>query len=220
MKDKIDTIVLPSIIPLFPLPGTTLLPRCSLPLNIFEPRYLKMVTNASNTPGKLIGMIQPLNNALEGKKPELYTTGCVGKIEHMEHTNDNRIEIMLRGITRFRIKSELDTTTPYRQATIDFDEYKNDLEAPEHNCNINRLDLLAGLSDYLDKRGLSADYSGIEGAPDEILVNTLSMIIPFQPSEKQALVETESIQSRNKMLLSLLKMATVTFDPSSNGEHH
>jgi Lon protease-like protein len=220
MEEKIDIMALPSAIPLFPLPGATLLPRCSLPLNIFEPRYLKMVSDAALSPDKLIGMIQPLSGRLDGDKPALYSTGCAGRIEHMEHTDDGRIEIMLRGISRFRIKSEFDTTTPYRQAAVDFDSYQNDLETPDHDCNIERRTLLAKLSSYLERRGLGADYSGIEGAPDEILVNTLSMIIPFQPSEKQALIEATTIQDRNIMLLSLLEMAAAGFNPTSDSERH
>jgi Lon protease-like protein len=219
MEEPIDIATLPSTIPLFPLPGATLLPRCSLPLNIFEPRYLKMVGDAA-AGHKLIGMVQPLQGLLDGEKPELFTIGCAGHIEHMQNTDDGRIEIMLRGVTRFVIKTELETTTPYRQAIVDFDTYESDLDVPKHDCAINRSTLLTSLSNYLEKRGLSADYTGIEGAPDEVLVNTLSMIIPFVPSEKQALLEANDIKTRNDMLLSLLEMASASYTSAPDSERH
>jgi Lon protease-like protein len=219
MEDPIDIAALPSTIPLFPLPGATLLPRCSLPLNIFEPRYLKMVSDVA-TSHKLIGMVQPLHGVLDGEKPELFSIGCAGRIEHMQNTDDGRVELMLRGVARFVLATELETTTPYRQALVDFEPYEDDLDTPEHNSNINRSTLLTSLADYLEKRGLSADYSGIEGAPDEILVNTLSMIIPFVPSEKQALLEAGDIKARNDMLLSLLEMASASYSSAPDIEHH
>ncbi|UTW55426.1 LON peptidase substrate-binding domain-containing protein [Kordiimonas sp. SCSIO 12610] len=219
MEETVNPFTLPKTIPLFPLPGATLLPRCNLPLNIFEPRYLKMIEDASMT-NNLIGMVQPLKGVLDSKTPELFSIGCVGHIEQMQHTDDGRIEIMLRGLSRFRIESELETTTPYRQALVDFEVFADDQTVPAHDCNIDRELLLKSLSSYLEKRGLSADYTGIETAPDEILVNTLSMIIPFQPSEKQAMLEASDIYSRNEMLLSLLEMAIASLNPLNDSEHH
>ncbi len=219
MEETINISALPSTLPLFPLPGATLLPRCSLPLNIFEPRYLKMVGDVSVS-HKLIGMIQPLNGSLEGDKPELFLVGCTGRIEHIQKTDDGRIELMLRGISRFTIEAELQTTTPYRQALVNYQKFEDDLQTPEHKCNIDRSFLLQSLSNYLDKRGLSANYEGIEGAPDEILVNTLSMIIPFLPAEKQALIESDTVCSRCEMLLSLLEMATANYSSSTDNERH
>jgi Lon protease-like protein len=219
MEETTNISALPSTLPLFPLPGATLLPRCSLPLNIFEPRYLKMVGDVSVS-HKLIGMIQPLSGSLEGDKPDLFLIGCAGRIEHIQKTDDGRIELMLRGISRFTIEAELQTTTPYRQALVNYHKFEDDLQTPEHKCNIDRSFLLKSLSNYLDKRGLNANYEGIEGAPDEVLVNTLSMIIPFLPAEKQALIESDTVYSRCEMLLSLLEMASANYSSSTDNERH
>lgn len=201
---------LPAKIPVFPLTGVILIPGSNLPLNIFEPRYLKMVRDAVTSDG-LIGMVQPKPQESSGnsdEEPDLYSVGGVGKIDDLVDTGDNKFTIRLRGVARFEITSELTTTTPYRQVHADWSHY-DDLHADREVDNIDRRTLLAALSNYLDVRGLEADFDTIAEAPNDILVNSLSMIIPMGAPEKQALLEAVSIDERAATLETLLKMSVV-----------
>ena len=202
-----SSITLPSVIPVFPLSGVILLPGSSLPLNIFEPRYLQMIRDAVASDG-LIGMIQPKVHESEQETPELYGVGGVGKIDHLVESGENRFAIRLKGIARFEIADELATTTPYRQVQADWSRFR-DMDLVEDASNINRRLLLATLSTYLEQRGLDADYDAIAEAPDGVLVNTLSMIIPLGTTEKQGLLEAEFVADRAEMLTTLLKMALI-----------
>ncbi len=198
---------LPSVIPIFPLAGTILLPGSNLPLNIFEPRYLKMVKDARASHA-LIGMVQPQNADDQSHAPAIYDIGGAGRISHYAETKDGRNIIRLTGVCRFRIKSELEVLTPYRQAQPDWPAFSGDL-APDSNINpIERTQLMDALKVYLDQKGLQADYDGINTAPDSVLINTLSMIIPFAVPEKQALLESADTHTRAETLQSLLVMLT------------
>ncbi len=218
-EDIIDIEDLPDVIPVFPLPNIILLPRSTLPLNIFEPRYIKMIRDAMLT-HKLIGMVQPVSGDLEDDIPDLYVNGGVGRIKELVETEDGRLEITLRGVSRFAISHELETTTPYRLTKVDWQPYSGDLAFPDHNLDIGRSELLDNLSEYLKMRGLNGDYTGIEGAPDEVLVNTLSMIIPFEAAEKQALLEATDVQMRASTLKSLLGMAIVNIVGQADNDVH
>jgi Lon protease-like protein len=203
---------LPPAIPVFPLPGALLLPRGQLPLNIFEPRYLKMFDDTLSHQ-RIIGMVQPDGEAAiaaagnPSAKPALCNVGCAGRITSYTETPDGRMIVTLTGIARFRILSELETTTPYRQCNLDWSEFADDLR-PEHGAEkVSRDKLLGILRQYLDKNGLQADWRAIEASPNEILVNSLCMISPYGPREKQALLEAKTLEDRNQMLIALTEIA-------------
>jgi len=200
---------LPGVIPVFPLAGTILLPGSNLPLNIFEPRYLRMVEDARNSHG-LIGMVQPQDPDNTSKTPDLFTVGGVGRITHFVETEDGRNLIRLTGLCRFAIADELPATTPYRQVQASWQPFEGDLAQVTIKKEFNREPLMAALKQYLEKKGLDADYDGINVAPDDVLVNTLSMIMPFGAAEKQALLEADGLLDRAKTLESLLTMAAST----------
>ena len=195
---------LPHSLPLFPLGGALLLPRGSLPLNVFEPRYLEMVDYALQG-DRLIGMIQPTESEELSLKPKLSAVGCAGKIVSFQETPDNRYLITLAGICRFRLTGEMATTTPWRAATCDFAPFASDLaQLPDEEFPRDRL--LAALKSYLSSRDMKADWNSVLTAPAEALVNALSMMCPFDTAEKQALLEAQGFQDRAATLLALLEM--------------
>lgn len=196
---------LPPVLPIFPLPGALLLPRARLPLNIFEPRYLAMVDGALAS-DRLIGMIQPRED-VRGDRPKLYDVGCAGRIVQFSETGDGRYLLTLAGVCRFRVARELSVTTPYRQIEAGWADFLADLEPAEDEDKVDRQDLLASLRIYFDRFGHKADWAGLESAPAEALVNSLSAICPFSPEEKQALLEAETLPDRADMLTSLVEMA-------------
>lgn len=215
-EKKTELITLPPVIPVFPLNGVILIPGSNLPLNIFEPRYLQMVRDAA-TSNNLIGMIQPKMPEGDDPAPDLYEVGAVGKIEDLTEVEENRFSIRLRGLARFRVIEELSATTPYRQVAADWHSF-SDMNTTPEEASLPRRELLATLSDYLDYRGLDADFEAIAEAPDDVLVNTLSMVVPFDAPEKQALLEARSVNARAQTLQTLLAMAliNVTSDTPTN----
>lgn len=202
---------LPQVIPIFPLPGAILLPRGQLPLNIFEPRYLNMVDDAM-AGDRIIGMIQPTAGAQA--LPGLSPIGCAGRITSFAETSDGRYLITLTGCARFRLSAELPTQTPYRQVRADFSPFDVDLAAPpKDDAGLDRDRLLDALRAYLETRGLDIDWDTAEGAPPEALINSLSMALPFEPPEKQALLEAPSLADRAVVLTALL-----TIDAAGDGD--
>ncbi len=202
---------LPQVIPILPLPGAILLPRGQLPLNIFEPRYLNMVDDAM-AGDRIIGMIQP--QAGPGRLPTLSPVGCAGRITSFAETSDGRYLITLTGCARFRLGSELPTQTPYRQVRADFTSFGKDLAAPPvDDVGLDREGLLDALRTYLETRGLDIDWDTAETAPPEALINSLSMALPFDPPEKQALIEAASLTDRSDVLTALL-----TIDAADSGD--
>ena len=195
---------LPKSLPLFPLTGAVLLPRGALPLNIFEPRYLEMVDYAL-TGDRLIGMIQPTEHEDTTLKPKLSQVGCVGKITSFQETDDNRYLITLSGICRFRLTGEMEAATPWRAGFCDFAPFAGDL-AQAGDEDFPRDRLLAALKTYLSSRDMKADWKSVMTAPGEALVNALAMMCPFDPAEKQALLEAQSFQDRASTLMALLEM--------------
>ncbi|MBZ6377551.1 peptidase S16 [Pacificimonas flava] len=193
---RLDT--LPPAIPIFPLEGAVVLPRGNLPLNIFEPRYLDMVRDAVEGPG-LIGMVQPREDG------ELYEVGGLGRIESCEETPDGRYEIILAGLMRFRIAEELTVMTSYRQVSAHYREFLGDLRTPTPLDATTRAALEQGLKLYLDEQGLSADWDAVTRSDDETMVNTLAAVCPFDPAEKQALVEAEDLPRRAALLEALMR---------------
>jgi Lon protease-like protein len=196
---------LPQTIGIFPLTGVLVLPRGELPLNVFEPRYLALV-DAAMSGTRLIGMIQPVEHEERSLKPPLSAIGCAGRIVSYRETEDGRYLISLRGVCRFRVVEELTATTPYRQVRADFAPFLEDLMTAD-DAYFPRDRLIAALKDYLARRDMKADWKSVMSAPAEILVNALAMLCPFEPAEKQALLEAPSWPERVSTLVALLEMA-------------
>ena len=195
---------MPDNFPVFPLTGGLLLPGGNLPLNIFEPRYLAMVRDAMQT-HKVIGMIQPRPDQDGQRSPKLYDVGCVGRITHFEEADDGRFLIGLTGICRFDVVQELECMTAYRQVQGDFARWLGDLEPVEPPSGL-RDGLLEALKQFLEAHSLAAEWSGIEQAPMAGLVVSLAMICPFEPSEKQALLEAADLSQQTRILTALMQM--------------
>jgi Lon protease-like protein len=190
-------------LPVFPLPGVLLLPRGLLPLNIFEPRYLAMIEDALAA-DRLIGMIQPRTESVAA--PPLYTVGCAGRITSFDETDDGRYLITLTGLCRFRVAAELEERRGYRRVRPDWTGFAADMAAPAA-AEINRAGLDQALTEYFRVAGLSADWEAIGQTPDERLVTSLAMICPFEPQEKQALLEAKDLSERTDLMLSIIRMA-------------
>ena len=200
-------IELPENIPVFPLPGALLLPRGQIPLNIFEPRYLAMVDDALRDGHRLIGMIQP-DPAHPGapNRPNLYRIGCVGRITQLAESGDGRYLIELTGVARFRIEEELTVITAYRQCRVTYAPFSDDFIARKGEELVDREALLVALRDFLKANDLKADWEGIEKAPNEALVNALSMMSPYGAPEKQALLEARDLKTRAEVLVALTEI--------------
>lgn len=198
---------LPQRVPVFPLPGALLLPRAELPLNIFEPRYLQMISDAM-AGDRLIGMVQPLDEAADlMAMPKLYQVGCAGRITSYVETPDSRVLVTLTGVCRFRIRSELVTVASYRTAEADFTLFAGDLIAELGQDEVDRNALLRTFRDYLDANDLRADWEQVSSASTETLVNTLSLLAPYPPREKQALLEAVDLKTRAAVLVALTEIA-------------
>jgi Lon protease-like protein len=200
-------IDLPKVLPVFPLPGALLLPRGQMPLNIFEPRYLAMVDDALRDGHRLIGMIQP-DVAQRGNdaKPPLYKIGCVGRITQLAESGDGRYLIELTGVARFQIEEELKVATLYRQARVTYAPFADDFVARKGEDAVDREAVLAALRGFLDANNLNADWDGIDKAPNEALVNALSMMSPYGSAEKQALLEAPDLKTRAEILVAITEI--------------
>jgi Lon protease-like protein len=197
---------LPDTIAVFPLAGALLLPRSRLPLHIFEPRYLQMVADALKTDGRLIGMIQP--NLVPGRDgPGLHSIGCAGRITQFSETEDGRYMITLSSVSRFRILREVEGFCPYRRCDVKWDGFERDLGGEEQDTNFSRKPLMELLGRYFETRGLSADWNTLKEAEDELLINSLSMMLDFDAEDKQALLEAPSLQTRRETLVTLIEYA-------------
>ncbi|MCU0818641.1 MAG: LON peptidase substrate-binding domain-containing protein [Beijerinckiaceae bacterium] len=199
-------LMLPDTLPLFPLPGALLLPRGQMPLNIFEPRYLAMV-DAALAGSRMIGMIQPDPGVVDRiGLPQIYAVGCAGRITQFAETGDGRYLIQLTGTSRFRIVEELSVITPFRQAQVDFTPYSADRSPGAGENEVNREGMLAALRKFSDANKVPIDWSSIEQAGNEALVNGLSMMSPYGVREKQALLEAETLKDRAEMLIAITEM--------------
>lgn len=196
---------LPATLPVFPLTGTVLLPRGQLPLNIFEPRYLAMI-DAALSGSRFVGMIQPLEHEDKVLAPALSKVGCAGRLTGYRETDDGRYLITLTGVCRFAVGEELSYGTPYRQVRPDYGSFLGDLVG-EANAEFPRERLIGALRSYLANRDLKADWKSVMSAPPETLVNALAMLCPFEPAEKQALIEARSWSERVDTLVALLEMS-------------
>ena len=202
---------LPQVIPVFPLDGALLLPHAQLPLQIFEPRYIAMVDDAMAA-DRIIGMVQTRQGA-DPERPGLQHIGCAGKITTFSETNDGRYLITLTGLSRFEVRDELSVQTPYRQTRVDFLPYHSDLEPPHgEDDGFDRLRLLSALKSYLERRALDVDWETAKAAPAEALVNSLAMALPFDPAEKQALLEAPELNERREALVALMEIDAAETD--------
>ncbi len=196
---------LPVQIPLFPLSGALLLPRTDLPLNIFEPRYVKMIEQAMQG-DHIIGMIQPEEDDVSDK-PKLEKVGCAGRITSYMETEDGRLQVIITGICRFKLKREAKVDTPFRQATVDYKPFAADLVTGMGAPSVNREQLLEAFRQYLEANNMTTDWKEVNEVGTEILVNTLSLMAPYPPREKQALLEAPDLKSRADVLVALTELA-------------
>ena len=197
---------LPDEIPIFPLGGALLLPRSRLPLNIFEPRYLNLTVAALAAPQRLIGMIQPQHQS-GGGEPEIYRTGCAGRIVSFGETEDGRYLITLKGLIRFAVEREIGPRDGYRRVRARFGAFRDDLSEPSAETRVDRERLLNALRAYLRQQDVDANWEAIEGTEDSRLVDSLAMMCPFRTSEKQALLEASDTAERAGIVMTLLEMA-------------
>ena len=204
---------LPTKIPIFPLTGVLLLPHGKLPLNIFEPRYLNMIT-AALAGHRMIGLIQP-TGPNEGDQPDIYKTGCAGRITSFNESEDGRYLVTLSGLIRFDLAEELPLRDGYRVAVPDWGPYCDDL-AEETGAGVDRDRMLRALKGYFTVNDVDANWDAIKDTTTDRLVNALAMMCPFQPSEKQALLEALSLGDRANVMVALLEMAFAANDDSAN----
>jgi Lon protease-like protein len=204
---------LPAEFAVFPLTGALLLPRGKLPLNLFEPRYLAMAQDSLAT-GRMFGMIQPDQHVAdgEGRSEGLYRVGCLGRLSSFSETDDGRLLITLTGLIRFTVSEELELRRGYRRVRGDFSLYRDDLTLDRAPVEIEREKILAALRAYFTRRNVDANWEAIRGLSDDGLIITLAMACPFEPVEKQALLEAQTDADRAATLLALLQMGAADPD--------
>ena len=198
---------LPEIVPIFPLTGVLLLPRGKLPLNVFEPRYLAMTEDALSG-NRMIGIIQPSDPLSRASVPPVYPIGCAGRITSFSETDDGRYLITLTGVCRFETARELPIVRGYRRVDVSWERFAADLEE-SGPALFDRARLVEGLKTYFKIQGISANWDAIDSTPDERLVTSLAMICPFEPSEKQALLECGSLSERASMMVAIIEMSVL-----------
>jgi len=204
---------MPASLPLFPLPNALLLPGSQLPLNIFEPRYLAMIEDALQTPHRMIGMVQPLNE--EGT---LFDVGCAGRITYFQESGDGRYMIALSGICRFHLQAEQLTDRGYRQASIDWSQFASDLKQADDSID-DRKKLLSVMKRCFQVMGYEADWDQIEQSGNEQILNTLAAVCPFDVAEKQALLEAQGLAKRADILIAIMEMALHNEDGGNDARH-
>ncbi|MCD9147284.1 LON peptidase substrate-binding domain-containing protein [Pseudophaeobacter flagellatus] len=214
---------LPDTLAVFPLPRAILLPRARLPLHIFEPRYLQMFEDALKTPERLIGMVQPCPqpasahqsvlrqadascSSAAGGEP-LHRIGCAGRVTQFSETEDGRYLVTLAGLSRFRIQGEVAGFCPYRRCDVTWDGFERDLGVGEADTQFDRADFLALLERFFSAQGLSTDWESLQDAEDELLINSLSMLLEFDAEDKQALLEAPCLVTRRETLVTLIEFA-------------
>lgn len=191
---------LPERLPLFPLSGAVLMPRARLPLHLFEPRYLQMLDDALKTDHRLIAMIQP-----EGDK--LASIGTAGRVVAFSEGDDGRVAISLKAISRFRLRDVEEGFAPYLRGVASYDSFQRDLAGPETDPGMDRPRLFRLLRLYMETHQLATDWPTMQEAGDEVLINSLSMILPFSSGDKQALLESPTLGDRRELLEGLIEYA-------------
>ena len=202
---------LPKKISVFPLPNFIIFPNTSVPLNIFEPRYIKMIDDSMKA-NRIIGMVQPRN---KNKTPELYSIGCAGRITNFNETDDGKYLIVIRGISRFKILSEINNDKPYRECEVNFDQYSKDMIENYNEIKFSDLELIfKNLKSLFKKKGYMINWKDLEKQSLDQTINTLAMASPFSLAEKQILLETIGINNRKTELQKILN--TYIFDSFNN----
>lgn len=190
-----------------------MLPRSNLPLNVFEPRYLQMV-NDMLAGDRLLGVVQPQNaeagHSPPGKSAPLRRVGCVGRMTAFTETDDGSVVISLSGIARFEVVRELETDKPYRVCEVSYTPFTTDFLRDHGQEQVNLTRFLRVLRSYLDAHQLRADWEALNRSPVELLINTLAMISPYGPEEKQALLEATDLRTRSEVLMALAEMDIAT----------
>jgi uncharacterized protein len=206
-------VILPQVIAVFPLDGALLLPGAVLPLRIFEPRYLNMIDDAM-AGDRVIGMVQT-EDGMAGVKPRLARVGCLGRITSYSETGEGDYLIALTGVIRFQALEELPQKTPYRQVRAHYETFEADLDDDESE-EFDRTYFLALLRRYLDRKGLGVDWDVVAAAPGPALINSLAMALPFEPAEKQALLEARDVGVRRDALEALLAIDAAEDDDAGH----
>ena len=207
---------LPKIIPVFPLSSFIIFPKTTVPLNIFEPRYVEMI-NDSMKSDKFIGMVQPktMENIDNLKFPVLHKVGCLGKITSFKETDDKRYLIDLKGVIRFEIKKEINSKKKYREFEISFDNYMHDLEEKKEDIKFSDLELIfKDFKTLFEKRGFVINWSALEKQSLDETINALAMASPFSLEEKQVLLEAQNLSTRKTKIAQILN--TYTHDQFEN----
>ncbi len=216
---------LPETIPVFPLTGAIVLPDVELPLNIFEPRYLSMVTDAIKT-DRIIGMIQPKASTLAGAPASdngdigaasLADVGCAGRITSFQETRDGRIMIVLTGLCRFRVTEELDTIGGYRRIKADWSSFRSDMSG--NSAHIDTEKLLLAVNEYLTSQDIEADIQGASSSSASHIINTLTIHLPFEPPDKQSLLEAKDDTARGTLLMALCRAQQSPQNPEDTQRH-
>jgi uncharacterized protein len=196
---------MPSVIPVFPLPGALLLPRGEMPLNIFEPRYIAMIDHALAS-DRLIGMIQPEVMQGETGPVSLSQVGCVGRITQLSESGDGRYLVTLTGIARFRTVEEVHTDLAFRRMRVDWEPFALDYMPRHGEDAVDRDAVISTLRRFSKANNLDVDWDSVKEAPNEALVNALSMMSPFGVREKQALLEASDLKTRGEILVALTEI--------------
>ena len=205
---------LPKKIPVFPLSNFIIFPKTTVPLNIFEPRYIEMI-NDSMKSNKLIGMIQPKNSKNNDLNLDLHNIGCMGKITSFRDTDNGQFLVELKGIIRFQIKKEINNQKKYREFEISFENFYQDLDEKEKNLNFSDLELIfKDLKSLFEKRGFIINWKGLEKQSLDETINALAMASPFTLEEKQILLEAKNLDIRKSKIAEIL--TTYTFDHYNN----
>ena len=204
---------LPPTIPIFPLSNFIIFPNTTVPLNIFEPRYIQMVDDSMKS-HRMIGMIQPRKSG-ELRKPDLYEVGCIGKITSFNETDDGRYLVIINGISRFNIDKEIETNKLYRTCEVNYEKYNQDLDNKVEKFALKDLDkIFKDLKNLFEKKGFLVDWSNLKKEDFSNTLNTLSMASPFSLEEKQVLLETKDLNTRKLRLEEILN--TYMLDDFSN----
>jgi uncharacterized protein len=222
-RPYLSTDELPHTLRLLPLAGALLLPRGELPLNIFEPRYLAMI-DAALASDRLVGMVQPAMRPNSDSRTPLCQVGCAGRLTRLAETGDGRYLITLCGVGRFRILTEIDNDEPFRSAKVDFTSFARDLESGAGESAVDRIRMVEMLRSFASASRLEVDWTSIDAAPTETLVNALAMMSPFGAREKQSLLEAEDLKTRAEILIALaqfdMAQAQGVMPPDANARPH
>jgi len=213
LKEMMKKLDLPKIIPIFPLSNFIIFPDTTVPLNIFEPRYIEMI-NDSLKKNKLIGLIQPKKNKIDSVQ-DLYETGCMGKITNFKDTSDGRFLIELNGLARFKITKEVENDKLYRECEISFEDYQDDLGLPKKELKFPDLELIfKDLKSLFEKKGYIINWKSLEKQDLNETINALAMASPFSLEEKQILLESQNLKIRKNKIAEIL--STYNYDDFDN----